>query len=189
MPVLRAFRLALFASALDEVWVTQFGTPLPDAFKAVVPFGDGFAAAGFTKGAPFPLEEGNAGGADFVVVGLSTDGDVEWSVQAGSSSDDSLYAAAVAGSTLIAVGDTAGALPGESGESDTAGPVSGGADFAVLAVRSVFLVSENRYDGHLLYMRQFGTTGLDRLLSPPGSKSLRHTARNLRVPAHRLRWP
>ena len=126
----------------NVVWSRQFGTGGFDVATSVAVDGSGVYVAGTTDGV-LPGQV-SAGGFDVCLRRYDADGEVMWTRQFGTSSDDWVASVAVDGSGVYVTGTTDGAFPGygAAGESD------------------VYL---RRYDldGNVVWTRQFGTTRSD----------------------------
>ena len=128
----------------NQVWARQFGTTVEDYTLAVTLDGSGYPIlAGETSGRLAGASA--AGGLDGFVRQYDPNGAVVWTRQFGSPLDDYAVGATVApNGDVLAVGTTAGALPGHksAGEHDAFIVAFGG-------------------QGGLRWSRQFGTSGVD----------------------------
>ena len=128
----------MFDAAGDVVWTRQFGTSMSEFVTGVAFCGSGnVVVVGSTGGS---LEGVSAGGFDAFVRKFDAAGNVLWTRQFGTGSDDSVTGVAVdAGGNVVVVGNTEGALEGVS---------AGGSDAFV-----------RKFDaaGSVLWTRQFGT--------------------------------
>ncbi|MCC6390308.1 MAG: hypothetical protein IT167_06880 [Bryobacterales bacterium] len=127
-------------SAAD--WTRQFGSPASDTVNAVAADGTGVYAAGYTFGV-LPGQTRVGGIIDAFLLKYDSNGNVQWTRQFGTASDEAAWAVA-AGNNVYVIGETHGAFPGQTN--------SGLAD--------LFL---RKYDsaGNLLWTRQYGTAGDD----------------------------
>ena len=123
-------------------WTRQFGTSSFDAANGIATDANGnLYTTGTTDGA---LEGPNAGRFDAFIRAYDTDGNLRWTRQFGTSSDD--YANGIAtdaNGNVYTSGYTQGALEGSN---------AGSADAFIRAYDT---------DGNLRWTRQFGTAGLD----------------------------
>ena len=131
-----------YDSAGNLLWTRQFGTSSnDDAFGIATDANGNVYATGYTFGA---LEGSNAGGRDAFIRSYDRDGNLRWTRQFGTSSNDEARGIATdTNGNVYATGYTLGAL---------AGPNAGG--------RDAFIRSYDR-DGNLLWTRQFGTSSID----------------------------
>ena len=124
-------------------WTRQFGTSSDDgAMSVAVDESGSILVAGYTYGV---LQGMHAGGRDAFLRKYDAAGNVLWTRQFGTSSDDLVYAVAVdASGNILVTGETNGSLEGMS---------AGGYDAFV-----------RKYDpaGNVLWTRQFGTSSDDR---------------------------
>jgi len=123
-------------------WIRQFGTALNDNGFGVAADASGIFVVGETNGA-LPGQT-SAGAYDAFLRKYDASGTEVWTREFGSSSDDLTLGVAVDSSGVYVVGNTNGALPGQTN--------AGGLD--------AFL---RKYDasGTEVWTRQFGTTGFD----------------------------
>ena len=128
----------------SSVWARQFGTTVEDYALTVSLDGGGNPfVAGETSG-HFPGAS-SAGGLDGFVRQYTGAGDVVWTRQFGSASDDYAVGSAVGPSgDVLVVGTTTGSLPGHKSEGD--------ADAYIMSFSA---------RGGPLWSRQFGTPGVD----------------------------
>ncbi len=134
----------LVAVKTAEEWTRQFGSPVFDTALGIAtdPAGNSYTA-GYTLG---PINFGtHLGSSDAFIRKYNSIGNVLWTRQFGTSTDDQAFAVASdqAGNTFVA-GYTAGSLPGEIN----------------IGLRDAFL---RKYDtaGNILWTRQFGSGALD----------------------------
>ena len=124
------------------VWTRQFGTASTENVDGVAATGNRVYVAGSTQGG-FPMQP-NLAGTDAYVTAFDADGDLQWTRQFGTATDDVAYGVAADGSGVYVLGWTGAALPGES--------YAGGVDS---------FVRKYGPDGTVLWTRQFGTSGDD----------------------------
>jgi hypothetical protein len=128
-----------FDAAGNVLWTQQFGTSVQDLAQSTAVDADGNVyVAGYTAGS---LQGTSAGGFDAFVRKFDANGNVLWTQQFGTSSQDAIQSAAVDGSgNLYVVGFTRGSLQGSA---------AGGSDVFV-----------RKFDanGNALWTQQFGTT-------------------------------
>ena len=134
--------LARYDDAGTQLWVLQLGSDRSDTLRALAPDGMGGAfALGQTSGS---YASPNLGGSDGIIVRFDAVGNILWSVQFGTSSEEMPQGMAADGAGgIFVVGTTGGTLPGAT-------PGSGGAFLA-------------RFDanGALSWARQFGASLLE----------------------------
>jgi hypothetical protein len=125
------------------VWTRQFGTSVEDYALTVSLAGGNPVVAGETSGRL--TDATSAGGLDGFVRQYNDAGDVLWTRQFGSASDDYAVGSAVSPSgTVLVVGTTTGSLPGHKSEGD--------ADAYIMGFSP---------RGTEMWSRQFGTPGVD----------------------------
>jgi hypothetical protein len=126
-----------------DLWARQFGTTVEDYAMTVSLDGAGNPiVAGETSG---HLSGAPSGGLDAFVRQYTSAGDVAWSRQFGSASDDYAVGSAVSPSgDVLVVGTTTGSLPGHKSDGD--------ADAYIMSFSA---------RGAPLWSRQFGTSGVD----------------------------
>jgi hypothetical protein len=126
-------------SAAD--WTRQFGSPASDTVNAVAADGTGVYAAGYTFGA-LPGQTRVGGIIDAFLLKYDANGNIQWTRQFGTASDEAAWAVAASNNSVYVAGETRGAFPGQTN--------SGLAD--------IYL---RKYDsaGNLLWTRQYGTAG------------------------------
>ncbi len=129
-----------YSPAGDELWARQFGTSASDTLNAAATDATGVYVAGSTAGA---LSGSSLGSVDAFVRKYDPSGNVVWTRQFGTSSDDEALGIASDGTAVYVVGKTQGALAAGS---------SPGADAFV-----------RKYDanGNEVWTRQFGTGSTD----------------------------
>jgi hypothetical protein len=127
-----------------EVWTRQFGTEGPDVVQGISVNHGSVYIGGFTSGA-LPGQT-HAGGVDGFVRMYDEQGGELWTRQFGTSGVDMVWSLAAGGTGVYVVGQTDGALPGQSS--------AGGVDAFI-----------RKYDkaGNEVWTRQFGTSGSDAL--------------------------
>ena len=125
----------------DEIWTRQFGTSLEDNVFRVSADSSGIYVVGWTRGT-FEGET-NEGGFDMFVRKYNSDGDEIWTRQFGTSDEFESATDVFADSSggVYVVGDTSGALPGQTAEGFT----------------DAFIRKYNS-DGDEIWTRQFGTS-------------------------------
>ena len=123
-------------------WLRQFGTSATDEAIGVTVSEDAVYVTGTTAGA-LP---GNVSAGDFdnFVARLTLNGEFEWISQFGSTAFDALWRVGVVGSTIFVGGNTQGEFPGQV--------ALGGFDAVVAAMD---------WNGHVQWVRQFGSIGND----------------------------
>ena len=126
-----------------DVWARQFGTTVEDYAMTVSLDGAGNPiVAGETSG---QLSAAPSGGLDAFVRQYTSAGDVAWSRQFGSASDDYAVGSAISPSgDVLVVGTTTGSLPTHKSDGD--------ADAYIMSFSA---------RGAPLWSRQFGTSGVD----------------------------
>jgi hypothetical protein len=137
--------VARFGARGRELWVRQLGTRADDRATAVVDSSNGPVIAGSTEGA---LGERRGGRSDAFLAQLDPSGEVSWVRQFGTPFADEALGLALSGGVLYAVGWTTGPFHGE---------YLGGA--------SDGFVSAFDRTGGLLWDKQVGTAGTDRLIA------------------------
>jgi hypothetical protein len=125
-----------------EQWTRQFGTVKFDYALGVAVDATGVYVAGYTYGA-LPGQV-NAGGADAFVRKYDVNGNVVWTHQFGTSSNEPASAVAVNATGVYMAGYTDGVLPGQVS--------TGGTDA---------FVRKYDVDGNVVWTRQFGTASSD----------------------------
>ena len=127
-----------------DVWARQFGTTVEDYALTVSLDGAGNpVVAGETSGQLAGAS--SAGGLDGFVRQYTSAGDVAWTRQFGSASDDYAVGSAISPSgDVLVVGTTTGSLPGHKSDGD--------ADAYIMSFSA---------RGSALWSRQFGTAGVD----------------------------
>jgi uncharacterized protein (TIGR03437 family) len=127
-----------------EVWTKQFGTSANEQAYAVAA-GSGFVVVAGQAALALPGQTA-FGGADAFVREYDTDGTERWTRQFGTSGGDVAYGVAIDASGVYTGGDTSGTFPGQSqvGNLDA-------------------FVQKHDHSGTPLWIRQFGSTGEDRL--------------------------
>jgi hypothetical protein len=124
----------------DEIWTRQFGTSLEDNVFRVSADSSGIYVVGWTRGT-FEGET-NEGGFDMFIRKYNSDGDEIWTRQFGTSEEfESANDVFADSSGVYVVGDTSGALPGQTAEGFT----------------DAFIRKYNS-DGDEIWTRQFGTS-------------------------------
>ncbi|MCB0111983.1 MAG: hypothetical protein KDE53_38935, partial [Caldilineaceae bacterium] len=96
----------------SEQWTRQFGTPQDDSVSGVAVSTRGVYLAGYTAGAL--AGQSTAGGDDSFVRAYDTTGNELWTRQFGSDATDRAAQVASHDAALYVVGDTYGALPGQT---------------------------------------------------------------------------
>ena len=124
------------------VWTRQFGTPEFDGFSKIASRNGTLYVAGLTTGT-FTGETAH-GGVDTFVRTYDADGNVGWTRQFGTAGGDFALDVAVDDTSIYVLGFTSGVFPGQ---------LSAGSDD--------FFLAKLTLDGSLLWVRQFGTAGLD----------------------------
>ena len=105
----------------NEIWTRKFGTSLFDQVRAVSADAAGRVYVGGDVGATLPGQT-SAGSTDAFVRKYDRDGNEVWTIQLGSPQRDSIGGVAVHESgEVVAVGDTDGALPGQTSAGDVDG--------------------------------------------------------------------
>jgi len=128
----------------QEVWTRQFGTAGPDAIQGISANRGLVYVGGFTSGA-LPGQT-HAGGADAFVRMYDENGDEVWTRQFGTEGTDYVWSVAAGDDGVYAVGQTDGALPGQTS--------AGGTDA---------FIRKYGPGGDDLWTRQFGTSKSDAL--------------------------
>ncbi len=123
-------------------WTRQFGTPEFDGFSKIATRNGILYVAGLTTGT-FPGETAH-GGVDTFIRTYDADGNVGWTRQLGTAGGDFALDVAVDDTSIYVLGFTSGVFPGQ---------LSAGSDD--------FFLAKLTLDGSLLWVRQFGTAGLD----------------------------
>lgn len=99
-----------------ELWTRQFGTPEADEVTAIAADASGVYLAGTSSGAMGG--QTRAGGSDAFVARYDLDGRPVWVRQFGTADYDDALGVAVTAQGVYVVGNTKGALPGQSGAGD-----------------------------------------------------------------------
>ncbi len=137
-----------FAMRLDPDgtvrWLRQFGTSGVDTAFGIEVTDDAVYVAGSTDS--FFPGQANAGDFDNYVARLTLDGDLEWITQFGTPALDATWKIGMTGSTIFVSGHTEGTFAGQT----SFGRLDG------------FLAALDP-EGHLTWVRQFGTTGCDQM--------------------------
>ncbi len=137
------------ASPTQELWLHQLGTAQADSLYAVTANATAVYAAGSTSG-QLPGYAGGTQGSDGLLFKLNLSGQMIWQRQYGTLGEDEWRSVAVdAAGNAYAVGFTSGVFAGQTR--------SGGDTDAVIA--------RILPDGTLDWVRQFGTTSADYLMS------------------------
>ncbi len=128
----------------QEVWTRQFGTGGPDVVQGISVNHGSVYIGGFTSGA-LPGQT-NAGGVDAFVRAYNENGDELWTRQFGTAGTDYVWSVAAGEDGVYAVGQTDGALTGQTS--------AGGTDA---------FIRKYGLGGDDLWTRQFGTSRSDAL--------------------------
>lgn len=131
-----------FDGAGSEIWTRQFGTSGIDIFPALVVHEDEVYVAGFTTGV-FPGQTGS-GGLDLFIRQYSTSGSAGWTFQFGTTGHETVIDMAADNTALYLFGTTRGQFAGELSAGDWD-----------------FFLAKIDFDGNLVWVRQFGTAGID----------------------------
>lgn len=126
-----------------EIWTRQFGTANFDQVFGVSINTASIYVAGLTEGA-FGTST-NAGDSDIFVRKYDSSGNVVWTSQIGSAGNDEVMAIDSDSTGVYLVGETGGALPGQT--------ATGSADAFIIKLDT---------DGNTAWIRQFGTSAFDR---------------------------
>ncbi len=148
----------------NVVWTRQFGSAEFDIVAGVAATPAGIYVAGYAESV-LPGES-SAGAGDAFVRKYDVDGNVVWTRQFGSASEDFASGVAATSGGIYVAGDTRGVLPGES---------SAGAEDA--------FVRKYDIDGNVVWTRQFGRRSYDSATgvraSPAGIYVAGYTSRTL----------
>lgn len=140
--LLLACPLVAEAQAPEIEWTRQFGSSAWDEGLGVTADASGIYMVGFTRGAF--AKQSSAGGDDAFIRKFDVRGKELWTRQFGSSESDRASAASANAFGIYVAGDVAGTLPGQS----SAGSQDG-------------FVRKYDANGHELWTRQFGSSGVD----------------------------
>lgn len=127
----------------SPVWVRQFGSAASDAGLGVSNEATGIYVQGITNGSLPGFS--NQGGTDNFIRKYSAAGTLLWESQFGTADEDLLFDAAEWGPYVYVVGDSEGALPGQTLSGDVDG----------------FVRKYDAATGGEVWTRQFGTVGFD----------------------------